>query len=75
MTDEERYRLTHELYMLSQMRGRLPIVFAGSGTWEMVPTVEREIEIARRLGYKHSLDGEPWYESMKQIHADKLTST
>lgn len=50
MTDEERYRLTHELYMLASVRYR-DIGFVHNPVMDHNAMMRREREILEKLGY------------------------
>jgi len=46
LSDEERYRLTHELFMLSEMRFRGTVELDGRAA------MKREDELIKKLGYQ-----------------------
>lgn len=71
MTDAERYQLTHELWMLWQMRYRLggPLIRPGVGTYtdSVRRVMEREVEIAHKLGYRHMAEADV---ALNELHKD-----
>lgn len=56
MDESERYRLTHELFMLWRMRYEVGGPFGLHHDNYNREIIKREIDIARRLGGKHNLD-------------------